>query len=57
MKEKFLILKMQKFFDFLKWTKINVQKLNAKKLLTEKILKNEKRFLSSQNKPLKNICD
>jgi len=51
MKEKILISKMQKFFDFENWTKINVQKSIAQKVLTEKNFKNEKRFLSSQNKP------
>ncbi len=47
---------MQKFFDFKNWTKINVQKSIAKKLLTEKFLKFENKCLSSQNKPYKKIC-
>jgi hypothetical protein len=46
MKEKILVSKMQKFFDFQNWTKINVQKSIAQNGLTEKILKNQKRFLS-----------
>jgi hypothetical protein len=39
-----LISKMQKFFDFENWTKINVQKPIAQKVLTEKFFKMKKDF-------------
>jgi len=36
MKGKYLVLENEKYFDFSKWTKINVQKSIVQKVLTEK---------------------
>ncbi len=43
--------KFEKSMAFKKWTKINVQKLDTQKVLTEKKFCLDKFFLSSQIKP------